>query len=132
MRRDVIQQRYRCERAARAVRIALIPTGLGRALRRHNAVFVEDMINLNIFSTNVAAPQRTESSVCLAPRSFRGADLAHAPEAVTRTQPEPFIVSMPFLRPRPANWQVVCGICPRGGGFWRKCQGFFTGRLGSG
>ena len=72
MRRDVIQQRYRCERAARAVRIALIPTGLGRALRRHNAVFVEDMINLNIFSTNTVAPQRTESSVCLAPRSFRG------------------------------------------------------------
>ena len=38
--------------------------------------------------------------------------MAHAPEAVTRTQPEPFIVSMPFLRPVPPNWQVACGIYP--------------------
>jgi hypothetical protein len=78
-----------------------------------NAVFVEDMIGLNIFSTNVMALQRIESSVCPAPGSFKGADLARAPEAVTRTQPEPFIVSMLFLRPVPPNWQVACGIYPQ-------------------
>jgi hypothetical protein len=39
--------------------------------------------------------------------------MAHAPEAVTRTQPEPFIVSMLFLRPVPPNWQVACGIYPQ-------------------
>jgi hypothetical protein len=67
-----------------------------------NAVFVEDMIGLNIFSTNVMALQRIESSVCPAPGSFKGADLARAPEAV-----------MLFLRPVPPNWQVACGIYPQ-------------------
>ena len=43
--------------------------------------------------------------------------MAHAPEAVTRTQPEPFIVSTPFLRPVPPNWQVACWIYPRWEGF---------------
>jgi hypothetical protein len=58
-----------------------------------NAVFAEDMIGLNIFSTKTVAPQRIESSVCRAPgSSLREPILAHAPEAVTRTQPEPFIV----------------------------------------
>ena len=36
--------------------------------------------------------------------------MAHAPEAVTRTQPEPFIISTPFLRPAPPNWQAARGI----------------------
>jgi hypothetical protein len=78
-----------------------------------NAVFVEDMVSLNIFSTNVVALQQIESSVCPAPRSSYGSLVAHAPEAVTRTQPEPFIVSTPFIRPVPPNWQVACGIYPR-------------------
>ena len=41
----------------------------------------------------------------------------HAPEAVTRTQPEPIIVSTPFLRPVAANWQVVFGIYPQAARF---------------
>ncbi|HYQ05384.1 MAG TPA: hypothetical protein VER26_00175 [Xanthobacteraceae bacterium] len=49
--------------------------------------------------------------------------MAHAPEAVTRTQPEPFIVSTPFLRPVPPNWQVACGIYPQVGGVLPYSQG---------
>jgi hypothetical protein len=90
-----------------------------------NAAFVEDMIGLNIFSTNVVALRRIESSDCPAPRpSFKGADVAHAPEAVTRTQPEPFIVSTLFLRPVPPNWQVACGIYPQAGRILPYSQGF--------
>jgi hypothetical protein len=75
-----------------------------------NAVFVEDMIGLNIVPTNVVAVRRIESSVCPLPLRLREPTLAHAPEAVTRTQPEPFTVSMLFIRPQAANWQVACGI----------------------
>ena len=50
--------------------------------------------------------------------------MAHAPEAVTRTQPEPFIVSTPFLRPVPPNWQVACGIYPQAGPVLAYYQGF--------
>jgi hypothetical protein len=79
-----------------------------------DAVSVEDRVGLNIFSTNVVALQRIESSVCPAPGSYlREPTLAHAPEAVTRTQPEPFIVSTLFLRPVPPNWQVACGFYPQ-------------------
>jgi hypothetical protein len=77
------------------------------------AVFVEDMIGLNIFSTNIVALRRIESCVCLAPASSGEPIVANAPEAVTRTQPEPFIVSTPFLRPLQPNWQVACGIYPK-------------------
>jgi len=47
-----------------------------------------------------------------------------APEAVTRTQPEPFTVGTPFLRPPAANWQVACGIYPQATDFLPYCQGF--------
>jgi hypothetical protein len=87
------------------------PLALAELCAATNAVFAEDMIGLNIFSTNVVTLRRIESSVCPAPRSSsREPIVAHAPEAVTRTQPEPFIVSTLFLRPVPANWQVACGI----------------------
>jgi hypothetical protein len=90
-----------------------------------DAVSVEDMVGLNIFSTNVVALQRIESSVCPAPgSSLREPLVAHAPEAVTRTQPEPFIVSTPFLRPVPPNWQVACGIYPQVRGVLPYSQGF--------
>jgi hypothetical protein len=49
-------------------------------------VFVEDMIGLNIFSTNIVALRRIESCVCLAPASSGEPIVANAPEAVTRTQ----------------------------------------------
>ena len=39
-----------------------------------DAVSVEDMVGLDIFSTNVVALQRIESSVCPAPGSFKGAN----------------------------------------------------------
>jgi hypothetical protein len=39
-----------------------------------NAVFVEDMVGLNIVPTNVVAVRRIESSVCPAPASFKGAN----------------------------------------------------------
>jgi hypothetical protein len=75
----------------------------------------EDMIGLNIFSTNVVALQRIESSVCPTPgTSLREPIMAHAPEAVTRTQPELSSSARPFLRPVTANWQVACGIYPQG------------------
>jgi hypothetical protein len=93
-----------------------------------NAVSVEDMISLNIFSTNVVALQRFESSVCPTPgTSLREPIVAHAPEAVTRTQPEPFIVSTPFLRPVPPNWQVACGIYPQAEWVLLYYQGFSRG-----
>jgi len=50
--------------------------------------------------------------------------MAHAPEAVTRTQPEPFIVSTPFIRPVPPNWQVACGIYPQPHRFLPYYQAF--------
>jgi len=53
--------------------------------------------------------------------------MAHAPEAVTRTQPEPFIVSMLFLRPVPPNWQVACGIYPQVRRVLPYYQGFSPG-----
>jgi len=91
-----------------------------------NAVFVEDMIGLNIFSTKTVALQRIESSVCPAPgSSLREPIVAHAPEAVTRTQPEPFIVSTPFIRPLPPNWQVACGIYPQQCGVLPYYQAFW-------
>jgi hypothetical protein len=40
-----------------------------------NAAFIEDMIGLNIFPTNMVAVQRIESSVCPAPKSLEGANL---------------------------------------------------------
>jgi hypothetical protein len=93
-----------------------------------NAVLVEDMIGLNIVSTKLVALQRIESSVCPAPGlPWREPTLAHAPEAVTRTQPEPFIVSTLFLRPLPANWQVACGIYPQPRRVFALLPRLFTG-----
>jgi hypothetical protein len=37
------------------------------------------------------------------------ADVTGCPNA---TQPEPFTVSTPFLRPAQGNWQVICGFWP--------------------
>jgi hypothetical protein len=52
------------------------PLALAELCAATNAVFVEDMIGLNIVSTNVVALRRIESSVCPAPgSSFKGADL---------------------------------------------------------
>ncbi|MGE5365919.1 MAG: hypothetical protein ACM3PO_01395 [Betaproteobacteria bacterium] len=86
------------------------------------------MIGLNIFSTNVVALQRIESSVCPTPEtSLREPIVAHVPEAVTRTQPEPFIVSTPFLRPVPPNWQVACVIYPQAQWVLLYYQGFSRG-----
>jgi hypothetical protein len=91
-------------------------------------MFVEDMIGLSIVSTNVVALRRIESSVCPAPgSSLREPIVAHAPEAVTRTQPEPFIVSTLFIRPQPANWQVACGIYPQVRRVFALLPGLFTG-----
>ncbi len=57
------------------------------------------------------APERFESGVRLAPVIFLGepspADVTGCPNA---TQPEPFTVSILFLRPPALNWQVACGI----------------------
>lgn len=94
------------------------PLALAELCVATNAVFVEDMIGPNIFSTKVVALRRIESIVCPAPGSFlREPIVANAPEAVTRTQPESFIVSMPFLRPVPLNWQVACGFYPQASRF---------------
>jgi len=77
-------------------------------------MFVEDMICLSIVSTNIVALQRIESSVCPAPGWSLGEPLlAHAPEAVTRTQLELSSLARPFLRPVTPNWQVACGIYPQ-------------------
>jgi hypothetical protein len=93
------------------------PQALAELCLATNAVFVEDMIGLNIFSTKLVALQRIESSVCPAPGSFKGANLgerAGGPHADTAGT---FTVSMPFLRPQGANWQVACGIYPQMGRF---------------
>ena len=104
------------------------PVALAELCVAANAVSVGDMIGLNIFSTNVVALQRIESSVCPTPAtSLRGPMVAHAPEAVTRTQPEPFIVSTPFLRPVPPNWQVVCGTYPQAERVFALLPGLFAG-----
>jgi hypothetical protein len=104
------------------------PLALAELCVAASAVSVEDMIGLNIFCTNVVALQRIESSVCPTPRtSLREPMMAHAPEAVTRTQPEPFIVSTPFLRPVPPNWQVVCGIYPQAERVLPYCLGLSPG-----
>jgi len=97
-------------------------------------VFIEDMTGLNIVSTNIVstnivstnivALRRIESCVRPAPVASAEPIVANAPEAVTRTQPEPFIVSTPFLRPVPPNWQVACGIYPRRGRFCRITKAF--------
>ena len=90
------------------------PVALAELCVAANAVSVGDMIGLNIFSTNVMALQRIESSVCPAPAtSLREPIVAHAPEAVTRTQPELSSSARPFLRPVTPNWQVACGIYPQ-------------------
>ena len=51
------------------------PQALAELCLATNAVFVEDMIGLNIFSTKLVALQRIESSIRPAPRSFKGANL---------------------------------------------------------
>ena len=103
------------------------PLALAELCAATNAVFVEDMIGLNIVSTNVVALQRIESSVCPAPETSLGEPIvAHAPEAVTRTQPEPFIISTLFIRPQAANWQVACGIYPQAGRVFALLPGLFA------
>ena len=51
------------------------PQALAELSVATNAVFVEDMIGLNMVPTNVVALRRIESSVCQAPGSFKGANL---------------------------------------------------------
>src|SRR5271166_6550771 len=114
MRRDAIERLCRCECAARAVRVVLIPTGLGRALRRRKRRVrrrhdrSEHLLHERRGIAAVRKQRLPSSRIVL-----REPILAHAPEAVTRTQPEPFIISTPFLRPVPPNWQVACGIYPQ-------------------
>ena len=55
------------------------PLALAELCVAADAVSVEDMVGLNIFSTNVVALQRIESSVCPAPGSFKGANRGARP-----------------------------------------------------
>jgi hypothetical protein len=128
MRRDAIQRLCRCECAARAVRVVLIPTGLGRALRRYECRIRrrhDQSEHLLHERRGIAADrkQRLPGSRIV----LREPIMAHAPEAVTRTQPEPFIVSLLFLRPVPPNWQVACGIYPQVRRVLPYYQGFSPG-----
>ena len=63
------------------------------------------------------APERSESTIRLAPVIFLGepilADATGCPDA---TQPEPFTVSILFIRPGTGNWQVACMMGNRMGG----------------
>jgi hypothetical protein len=125
MRRDAIERLCRCECAPRAVRLILIPIGLGRALRRRECRVRrrhDQSEHLLHERRGIAADrkQRLPGSRIV----LRKPMVAHAPEAVTRTQPEPFIVSTPFLRPVPPNWQVACGIYSQARRFLPYYQGF--------
>ena len=79
-----------------------------------------------------SAPERFESGVRLAPVIFFGepnlVDVTGCPNA---TQPEPFTVSILFLRPPAPNWQVACGLWREGGIFGlskgRCCRGLSFG-----
>jgi hypothetical protein len=108
MRRDAIERLCRCECAARAIRLVPIPTGLGRALRRRRCRVgrrYNRFEHLLHERRGVAADRK---------QRLPGYQiLLNAPEAVMRTQPEPFIISTPFIRPVPPNWQVACGIYPQ-------------------
>jgi len=90
---------------AREVPAVLILEGVGVALRRRHPVRRgRDLIER-------LAPERCESGVRLAPVIFlREQILADVTGCPNATQPEPFTVSILFLRPGRGNWQVACGI----------------------
>jgi hypothetical protein len=81
MQRDAIERLCRCECAARAVRVVLSsPLALAKLCVAANAVSVEDMINLNIFSTNVVAFAADRKQRSLGSRIvLREPIAAHAP-----------------------------------------------------
>jgi len=93
-------------RVAHEVPAVLISEGVGVALRRRRRP-----VRWRDDSKELLAPERFESGVRLAPVIFLGepnpADATGCPNA---TQPEPFTVSVLFLRPRAGNWQVACAI----------------------
>ncbi len=100
-------------RFAHEVPAVLILKGVGVALRRQRRP-----VRWRVNSIEPPAPERFESGVRLAPVIFIGepnpADVTGCPNA---TQPEPFTVSVLFLRPRTGNWQVACEIWRQGGEF---------------
>ena len=97
-------------RIAREVPAVLIPEGIGFV----GAIFVGSMIQQDM------VPERFESHIRLAPVIFLGEPIpadspsARLPEALTRTQPEPFTVSITFIKRLAGNWQVACRIWRRG------------------
>jgi len=129
MRSDGIARLCRYQCPTRAVLVVLIPTGLGRALRRQQMP-----PSSKTWSVWTSSPRSSwhcsgsKAAFARLPDYLRGEPiLAHAPEAVTRTQPEPFIVSTLFLRPLPSNWQVVCGIYPQSRRVFALLPRLFTG-----
>ena len=103
------------------------PVALAELCVAANAVSVGDMIGLNIFSTNVVALQRIESSVCPTPAtSLRGPMVAraggrHADATGT------FIVSTPFLKAGYAELASRLWYLPAGAVGFALLLGLFAG-----
>lgn len=103
------------------------PLALAELFVAANAVSVEDMIGLNIFSTNVVALQRIESSVCPTPGNvFKGADRGARAGGRHADATGTFIVSTPFLKAGDAKLASRLWDLPAGSVGFALLPGFFA------